>query len=693
MTCAGDGSTGPRRSAWLFRDWARTRAFSVPAQVRPTRVEEVVAAVEEVEAAGGIVRALGSGWSYSDVALTPEVTHVVDTSGLMRDLGESGGGGAGPLLPGALADAWRARADRLVHIEAGIKIHDLNCVLHEKCLALPTMGGSNGQSLAGAIGTGTHGSDVDHPPIADSVRAVHLVGPGGQEWWIEPASNPITDPDRMVAARSDGRLCGDIRIEYDDGLFDAVLVSAGRMGVIYSVVLEAVDAFMLREERHVSSWEEEAPWVRSVVVGSGEPYGGPRFVEVVLSPYAGEDGRHRCVVTTRTVPDDPTPSGEKPGPDVFGLVCDVEPLTPVLAGLAALVPGLIAGATAAALAGLSWMLAIPFVGGALYAAASGAAVTAATSALVALEAALTAALAAPGENLGSKLAQLCNLASAAGQKAIVPRLIDAMLTAIRPPTPEPIVHESWRVMTGQAPCDQQWEDSPACMREIDGMELALDASPGSEDLFLFLEDIFALTREFYDAGRPPGLGLSLRFTKGTRALIGMQQFARTCSIEFIMLRGFAGHEEFRRRVYGIARRRGAIPHWGLIHEIDGSEVRRLYGDNLTDWRSALGRLIHEGGGRTGTFSTSFSVARDLEPLPGCVVPDGLVRLFRRILVGLARSRGMRAAAGGGGRGGGGGGGRDGGQGGGGGRGGSDGQGGSGAQGGGGARGKGGRQGG
>ena len=49
--------------------------------------------------------------------------------------------GAPPTLP-----------SRLIHVEAGIKIHELNKLLDRLTvpLAMPTLGGSNGQSIAGA---------------------------------------------------------------------------------------------------------------------------------------------------------------------------------------------------------------------------------------------------------------------------------------------------------------------------------------------------------------------------------------------------------------------------------------------------------------------------------------------------------------------------------------------------------------
>ena len=182
-------------------------------------------------------------------------------------------------------------------------------------------------------------------------------------------------------------------------------------------------------------------------------------------------------------------------------------------------------------------------------------------------------------------------------------------------------------MTSQPPCPA-WQDSPACMRQMDGLEFALPATPGSTALFSFMDDVFALTREFYDGGRPPGMGLSIRFTRGTRALIGMQQFERTASVEVLMLRGFTGHEQFRQRLYAIARNRGAIPHWGLIHEIDAAEVSRRYGARLTRWRAQLSRLITTGGGRTSTFRTAFSISRGLEPPAPALIPNPIVSFFQ-----------------------------------------------------------------
>ena len=53
-----------------------------------------------------------------------------------------------------------------------------------------TLGGAGGQTVFGALTTGTHGGDFRQRPISDAVVALHLVTDGGDHFWIEPSSSP-----------------------------------------------------------------------------------------------------------------------------------------------------------------------------------------------------------------------------------------------------------------------------------------------------------------------------------------------------------------------------------------------------------------------------------------------------------------------------------------------------------------------
>jgi FAD/FMN-containing dehydrogenase len=128
-----------------------------------------------------------------------------------------------------------------------MKVATLNAQLANRGLAMPTLGGANGQSIVGALSTSTHGADFAEPPFCDLIHAMHVVGIGGQEYWIERETAPITSsvPLRGVLP------CPDTLVIRDDEAFDAIAVGLGRFGIVYSVILEAVPAYSLGQQRDV----------------------------------------------------------------------------------------------------------------------------------------------------------------------------------------------------------------------------------------------------------------------------------------------------------------------------------------------------------------------------------------------------------------------------------------------------------
>ena len=140
------------------------------------------------------------------------------------------------------------------HVEAGISIHDLYTNLNDKnpALALETMGGASGQTLAGAVSTGTHGGNLFIGPIADSVLAIHMVAAGGIQYWIEPTAG-ITD--RSLLRQFVVPDVSPANIVYDDDWFNACLVSVGCMGIIYAVVLRVVPQYFLVENTVSTTWQ------------------------------------------------------------------------------------------------------------------------------------------------------------------------------------------------------------------------------------------------------------------------------------------------------------------------------------------------------------------------------------------------------------------------------------------------------
>jgi hypothetical protein len=240
--------------------------------VTPTSLEDIVEVVREAETAGTQVRAVGSGHSWSDVALSPGF--LLLPTGLARPLE----------LEEELLHPGRADAEPLVRVQSGIRIRELNAYLDSLGLALPNMGGFDGQTIAGVMATATHGSGIGFGPIADDVRSLDLVASGGALYRLEP-ENGITDT-RAFAERQPGWT-----LVQDDVTFNAARVGVGCLGVTYSVTLAVQHSFYLREVRTLSSWEEVRGELDQLLSEN-------RHCEIYFNPYP-RDGVHHCLLTTR----------------------------------------------------------------------------------------------------------------------------------------------------------------------------------------------------------------------------------------------------------------------------------------------------------------------------------------------------------------------------------------------------------
>jgi hypothetical protein len=140
---------------------------------------------------------------------------------------------------------------------AALMVSQFKNNFYEGSWAFSTLGGAGGQTVVGALSTGTHGSDFDRPPIADSVVAVHIVTDGGKHYWIE-GEQGITDKDKLVAHYGDAKFGGpgNFEVIYDDLVLQAARVQVGRFGIIYSVIIEVEEQYGLQQEISLTTWED-----------------------------------------------------------------------------------------------------------------------------------------------------------------------------------------------------------------------------------------------------------------------------------------------------------------------------------------------------------------------------------------------------------------------------------------------------
>ncbi len=247
---------------------------------------------------GDLAHLQGSGALGGTTALSPRVAGPGEALGLLLSLRSGGPKQPSPAyvidtrqlssslqqeLPALLSqealDRYAASAGTtspryLFHVEAGITIAELGELLAHQSpkMSLQAISGSPGATLAGALSSATHGAEFQWPLLVDMVKAVHLIGPGGQHWWIE-GDDPVADPDSLrrrypqIAPERIIRGTQPVAGISPQDWLNAAIVSMGSMGVIYSVALEVVPQFGVHEIVVQTTWRAMGTALGAVPIG------------------------------------------------------------------------------------------------------------------------------------------------------------------------------------------------------------------------------------------------------------------------------------------------------------------------------------------------------------------------------------------------------------------------------------------
>ncbi len=183
----------------MWQNWAGNVAASGFDVLAPATTEEVAEAVALAARTGRKVKAIGAGHSFSAIGqpvdlqlqlhrLTGIVSHDVHT--------------------------------QRVRVRAGTRLREMNPALWDLGLAMPNLGDFDGQTVSGAIATGTHGTGDALTGLAGFVRAIEMVLADGSVVRYDDAHQP----DRVAAAA----------------------VGLGALGIVTEYELQCVPAFLLR---------------------------------------------------------------------------------------------------------------------------------------------------------------------------------------------------------------------------------------------------------------------------------------------------------------------------------------------------------------------------------------------------------------------------------------------------------------
>jgi hypothetical protein len=264
---------------------------------------------------GKSLRAIGGGWSLSNAAVTDG--RMVETARLNWAL---------PIGAGDVLETYPGDPSRLVYLQCGVSVDEANRTLAglSPALALKTSGASNGQTIAGAVSTGTHGSRFRFGSMPDYVTGIHLITGPDSAIWLESKSDPVIS-DALAAKLGASIVRGDT-------LFRSALVSFGSFGIIHGLMIEAEPLYLLelwRQKVKIDDAGLRLAMRELDFSGLKTPHPGkePFHFEVVVNPHDTKGGAY---VTTMYVPepsyrddyDRPIvkPGGLGPGDDVLGLM-------------------------------------------------------------------------------------------------------------------------------------------------------------------------------------------------------------------------------------------------------------------------------------------------------------------------------------------------------------------------------------
>ena len=182
-----------------WRNWTGDQRC-VPARIeRPRDRGDLIESVKRAADQGLMVRAVGSGHSFTDAACTGGVLLEMDSLDRILEVQRDAG---------------------LVKVEAGLGLRALSELIWGHGMALENIGDIDKQTISGAVATGTHGTGSRFRNLSSMIDAMELVLPDGTLLEVSPSSEPE--------------------------LLPAVRVGLGALGVIATVTLRTVPAFTIR---------------------------------------------------------------------------------------------------------------------------------------------------------------------------------------------------------------------------------------------------------------------------------------------------------------------------------------------------------------------------------------------------------------------------------------------------------------
>jgi L-gulonolactone oxidase len=216
-----------------WKNWAGNESANPIKVHRPQCESDIVAVVGYATALKQRVKVVGSGHSFTAIAVAPD--HLVEMTRYNKVVGLD--------------------ADRMeVTVESGLVISDLNEYLDRAGFAMPNLGDVTYQTISGALSTSTHGTGSLRTGLAAQVMAFRLVVASGEV--LQCSANENAE------------------------VFHSGRVGLGALGILSTITLRIVPAFRLHAI-------EEPMRVDALLAKLDELVTGNDFFEFYWIPHTG----------------------------------------------------------------------------------------------------------------------------------------------------------------------------------------------------------------------------------------------------------------------------------------------------------------------------------------------------------------------------------------------------------------------
>ncbi|CAG8433457.1 5291_t:CDS:2 [Ambispora gerdemannii] len=193
---------GNKQKNYQFRNWSSTFKCVPELYFRPKSEDELVNIVNLARENHKTIKVVGSGHSPSDLACTNEYMINLDDLNHVLEFDPK---------------------SRIITVEAGIRLFQLNQELKWRGIALSNLGAISDQSIAGAISSATHGTGINFGNLSTQVIGLTMITASGKKIH-----------------------CSEVK---DAEIFKAALCSVGALGIITRVTIQCEPEFRLEAEQ------------------------------------------------------------------------------------------------------------------------------------------------------------------------------------------------------------------------------------------------------------------------------------------------------------------------------------------------------------------------------------------------------------------------------------------------------------